>query len=74
MLLCRPSDPFKRLSDLEKWREFLSNDMVVFAFVNLGTVSNHFDAAISLRESFILDGRNYNIEIGINHQILIAKC
>ena len=64
------------LSDLEKWREFLSNDMVVFAFVNLGTVSNHFDAAISLRESFILDGRKYNIEIGINHQILItiAKC
>ena len=60
------------LSDFEKWQKFLSNDMAVFAFVNLGTVSNHFDAALSLRESFILDGRKCNIKIGINTKNLIT--
>ena len=56
------------LSDLEKWLQFLSNDITVFAFVNLGTVSNHFDADISLRERFILDGKKYYI---IQHNLSI---
>ena len=28
------------LSDLDKFQEFVSSDMAIFAFVNLGTVSN----------------------------------
>ena len=38
----------KNLSDLEKMQEFVSSDIAVFAFVNLGTVSNRYEPAFWL--------------------------
>ena len=35
----------KNLSDLEKMQEFVSSDIAVVAFVNLGTVSNRYGPA-----------------------------
>ena len=47
------------LTDLEKLHEFLTNDMAIVTFVNLGTISN---------VNFIFDGKKYVItEIRIGH-------
>lgn len=48
------------LSDLDKFQEFVSSDMAVFAFVNLGTVSNRVGATDCVRVSLkILGNMNY---------------